>query len=44
MVWPGLVTRQQVFLATKTAIAAGLAWVAALAAEQFWACFARLSW
>jgi uncharacterized membrane protein YccC len=28
---PGLVTRQQVFLAGKTAIAAGLAWVAALA-------------
>ena len=33
MVWPGLVTRQQVFLAGKTAIAAGLAWVAALAAH-----------
>ena len=33
MVWPGLVTRQQVFLAAKTAIAAGLAWVAALAAD-----------
>jgi Fusaric acid resistance protein-like len=33
MVWPGLVTRQQVFLAAKTAIAAGLAWVAALAAN-----------
>src|ERR1700733_6850556 len=31
--WPGLVTRQQVFLAAKTAIAAGLAWVAALAAD-----------
>src|SRR3984893_3824058 len=33
MVWPGLVPRQQVFLAAKTAIAAGLAWVAALAAD-----------
>src|ERR1700735_2973071 len=33
MAWPRLVTRQQVFLAAKTAIAAGLAWVAALAAE-----------
>ncbi len=33
MAWPGLVTRQQVFLAAKTAIAAGLAWVAALAAD-----------
>ena len=33
VVWPGLVTRQQVFLAAKTAIAAGLAWVAALAAD-----------
>jgi uncharacterized membrane protein YccC len=33
MAWPGLVTRQQVFLAAKTAIAAGLAWVAALAAN-----------
>jgi Fusaric acid resistance protein-like len=33
MVWPGLVTRQQVFLAGKAAIAAGLAWVAALAAH-----------
>jgi uncharacterized membrane protein YccC len=33
MVWPGLVTRQQVFLAAKTAVAAGLAWVAALAAD-----------
>ena len=33
MVWPGLVTRQQVFLAAKTAIAAGLAWVAASAAD-----------
>ena len=32
IVWPGLVTRQQVFLAAKTAIAAGLAWVAALGA------------
>jgi len=32
-VWPGLVTRQQVYLAAKTAIAAGLAWVAALAAH-----------
>ena len=32
MVRPGLVTRDQVFLAAKTAIAAGLAWVAALAA------------
>lgn len=30
---PGLVTRQQVLLAAKTAIAAGLAWVAALAAD-----------
>src|SRR5260221_12973288 len=29
----GLVTRSQVFLAAKTAIAAGLAWVAALAAD-----------
>src|ERR1700727_931475 len=33
VVGPGLVTRQQVFLAAKTAIAAGLAWVAALAAD-----------
>ncbi len=33
MVRPGLVTRSQVFLAAKTAIAAGLAWVAALAAD-----------
>jgi hypothetical protein len=33
LVWPALVTRQQVFQAAKTAIAAGLAWVAALAAE-----------
>jgi hypothetical protein len=33
MAWPGLVTRQQVFQAAKTAIAAGLAWLAALAAE-----------
>src|ERR1700742_3771088 len=33
MVRPGLVTRDQVFLAAKTAIAAGLAWVAALAAD-----------
>ena len=33
VVWPGLVTREQVFLAAKTAIAAGLAWVAALAAD-----------
>jgi uncharacterized membrane protein YccC len=33
VVWTGLVTRQQVFLAAKTAIAAGLAWVAALAAD-----------
>ena len=33
LVWPWLVTRQQVFLAAKTAIAAGLAWVAALAAN-----------
>jgi uncharacterized membrane protein YgaE (UPF0421/DUF939 family) len=33
MAWPGLVTRQQVFLAAKTAVAAGLAWVAALAAH-----------
>ena len=31
--WPWLVTRQQVFLAAKTAVAAGLAWVAALAAD-----------
>jgi uncharacterized membrane protein YccC len=31
--WPGLVSRQQVFLAAKTAVAAGLAWVAALAAD-----------
>jgi uncharacterized membrane protein YccC len=31
--WPGLVTRQQVFLAAKTAVVAGLAWVAALAAD-----------
>jgi hypothetical protein len=30
---PGLVTRGQVFLAAKAAIAAGLAWVAALAAD-----------
>jgi uncharacterized membrane protein YccC len=33
LAWPGLLTRQQVFLAAKTAIAAGLAWVAALAAD-----------
>jgi uncharacterized membrane protein YgaE (UPF0421/DUF939 family) len=33
MVRPALVTRDQVFLAAKTAIAAGLAWVAALAAD-----------
>jgi hypothetical protein len=33
VIWPGLVTRQQVFLAAKTAIVAGLAWVAALAAD-----------
>ena len=33
MVRPRLVTRDQVFLAAKTAIAAGLAWVAALAAD-----------
>ena len=33
VVRPGLVTREQVFLAAKTAIAAGLAWVAALAAD-----------
>jgi uncharacterized membrane protein YccC len=33
MVRPGLVTRQQVFQAAKTAIAAGLAWAAALAAD-----------
>src|SRR6201989_517761 len=33
MVRPGFVTRDQVFLAAKTAIAAGLAWVAALAAD-----------
>jgi hypothetical protein len=30
---PGLIRRSQVFLAAKTAIAAGLAWVAALAAD-----------
>ena len=33
LVRPGLVTRQQLLLAAKTAIAAGLAWVAALAAD-----------
>jgi hypothetical protein len=33
MIWPGLVTRQQVLLAAKTAIAAGIGWVAALAAD-----------
>jgi uncharacterized membrane protein YccC len=33
MVRPGRVTRSQVFLAAKTAIAAGLAWVAALAVD-----------
>jgi uncharacterized membrane protein YccC len=33
MVRPRLVTRSQVFLAAKTAVAAGLAWVAALAAD-----------
>jgi uncharacterized membrane protein YccC len=33
LVRPRLVTRDQVFLAAKTAIAAGLAWVAALAAD-----------
>src|SRR5271154_374883 len=33
MVWPGHVARSQVFLAAKTAIAAGLAWAAALAAD-----------
>jgi hypothetical protein len=33
MAWPRLVTRQKVFLAGKTAIAAGLAWAAALAAD-----------
>ena len=33
LAWPGLVTRQQLFLAAKTAVAAGLAWVAALAAD-----------
>jgi len=33
MVRPGFVTRDQVLLAAKTAIAAGLAWVAALAAD-----------
>ena len=33
LVRPGLVTRDQVFLAAKTAIAASLAWVAALAAD-----------
>jgi uncharacterized membrane protein YccC len=33
MVQPGFVARDQVFLAAKTAIAAGLAWVAALAAD-----------
>src|ERR1700722_12077769 len=31
--WPGRVTRGQVFLAAKTAVVAGLAWVAALAAD-----------
>ena len=31
--WPGPVTRQQVFQAAKTAVAAGLAWTAALAAD-----------
>jgi len=31
--WPGLLTRQQVFLAAKTAIVAGLAWEAALVAH-----------
>ena len=31
--WPGLVIRQQVLLAAKAAVAAGLAWVAALAAD-----------
>src|ERR1700742_4984697 len=30
---PGLGTRQALFLAAKTAVAAGLAWVAALAAD-----------
>jgi Fusaric acid resistance protein-like len=33
MAWPGLVTRQQVVLAAKAAVAPGLAWVAALAAD-----------
>ena len=33
IVRPGLVSRQQVFQAVKTAIAAGLAWVAALGAD-----------
>ena len=33
MVRPGLIRRGQVFLAAKTAIAAGLAWAAALAAD-----------
>ena len=33
MAGPGLLSRQQVFLAAKTAIVAGLAWVAALAAD-----------
>src|SRR6202012_530474 len=31
--WPGLVTRQKLFLAAKAAVAAGLAWAAALAAD-----------
>jgi uncharacterized membrane protein YccC len=33
IVWPGPVTQQQVFMAGKTAIAAALAWVTALAAH-----------
>src|SRR6202020_3675836 len=33
VVRPGRVTRGQVFLAAKTAVAAGLAWAAALAAD-----------
>jgi uncharacterized membrane protein YgaE (UPF0421/DUF939 family) len=33
MIRPALVTRDQMFLAAKTAIAAGLAWVAALAVD-----------
>src|SRR3984885_7041727 len=33
LAWPGLITRQQLFLAAKTAVAAGLAWAVALAAD-----------